>query len=230
MKICSKGIWNDTIPGISFDENGVSNFCKLQEVLMKQYPRGEQGLKDWRALIDKMKQNKGKSNYHCVVGVSGGVDSSYLMILLKEAGLNPLAVNLDNGFNSDIAVQNIFKLTNALSIDLETYVIEYEEIKDLLRSYMKARMPWADTPTDMAIRAVMYKVALKEDIKFIIRGNDFRSEGKQPKEWTYSDTKQLKYNQKRTLSPCSRKNLNLKSFSQNGKDFLFIKNLVRKLS
>jgi N-acetyl sugar amidotransferase len=193
MKVCTKGIWNDTIPGISFDENGVSNFCKLQEYMMHQYPRGERGLKDWEAIISKMKESKGSSIYHCVVGVSGGVDSSYLMVLLKKAGLNPLAVNLDNGFNSDIAVQNIFKITKKLDIDLETYVINYEEIKDLLASYVKARMPWADTPTDMAIKAVMYKVAIKENIKFIIRGNDFRSEGKQPKEWTYADTKQLKY-------------------------------------
>jgi N-acetyl sugar amidotransferase len=193
MKICSKGIWNETIPGIHFDENGVSNFCKLQEVMMQQYPRGEKGLKDWDAIINSMIKNKGKSAYHCVVGVSGGVDSSYLMVLLKEAGLNPLAVNLDNGFNSEISVQNIFKITKRLNIDLETYVINYEEIQDLLRSYIKARLPWVDTPTDMAIKAVMYKVALKENIKFIIRGNDFRSEGKQPKEWTYADTKQLRY-------------------------------------
>ncbi|MBN2396139.1 MAG: N-acetyl sugar amidotransferase [Candidatus Atribacteria bacterium] len=193
MKVCSKGIWNETIPGITFDENGISNFCKLQENMMETYPRGDKGLKDWEDIIARMKQNKGKGIYHCVVGVSGGVDSSYLMVLLKEAGLNPLAVNLDNGFNSEITVQNIYKITKKLNIDLETYVINYEEIKDLLRSYIKAGLPWVDTPTDMAIKAVMYKVALKEKIKFIIRGNDFRSEGKQPKEWTYSDTKQLKY-------------------------------------
>ncbi len=193
MKVCSKGIWNETIPGIAFDGNGISNFCKLQEHMMETYPRGDKGLEDWEAIIARMKEMKGKSVYHCVVGVSGGVDSSYLMVLLKEAGLNPLAVNLDNGFNSEIAVQNIFKITKRLDIDLETYVINYEEIKDLLRSFIKAGLPWVDTPTDMAIKAVMYKVALKENIKFIIRGNDFRSEGKQPKEWTYSDTKQLKY-------------------------------------
>ena len=115
------------------------------------------------------------------------------MILLKEAGLNPLAVNLDNGFNSKIAVQNIYKITKKLKIDLETYVINYEEIKDLLSSFIRARYPWADAPTDLAIKAVMYKFAIKENIKFIIRGNDFRSEGKQPKEWTYIDNKQLKY-------------------------------------
>ena len=193
MQICKKGIWNDTIPGITFDENGISNFCNLQEVMMEQYPRGVKGKQDWEIIISKMKENVGKSGYHCVVGVSGGVDSSYLMVLLKEAGLNPLAVNLDNGFNSKIAVQNIYKITEKLNIDLETYVIDYEEIKDLLRSFILARYPWVDAPTDLAIKAVMYKYAIQEDIQFIIRGNDFRSEGKQPKEWTYADNKQLKY-------------------------------------
>ncbi len=214
MRRCTKGIWDETIPGITFDENGVSNFCKLQEIMMKDYPRGEKGKEDWRALVDKMKQSSGKSGYHCIIGVSGGVDSSYLMLLLKKEGLNPLAVNLDNGFNSKIAVQNIYKITKKLNIDLETYVIDYEEIKDLLRSYIRARMPWIDTPTDMAIKAVMYKIALKEDVRFIIRGNDFRSEGKQPKEWTYSDAKQLKYIHKKFGEGVKLKTYPMLSFSK----------------
>jgi len=214
MRRCTKGIWDETIPGITFDENGVSNFCKLQEMMMAQYPRGEKGKKDWGGIVEKMKMNVGKSGYHCVVGVSGGVDSSYLMVLLKEAGLNPLAVNLDNGFNSEIAVQNIYKITKKLQIDLETYVIDYEEIKDLLRAFIRARLPWIDTPTDMAIKAVMYKYALKEDIKFIIRGNDFRSEGKQPKEWTYSDAKQLKYIHRKFGNGIKLKTYPMLSFSK----------------
>ena len=193
MKICTKGVWDETIPGIEFDENGVSNFCKLQEKMMADYPRGQKGKEEWESFVTQMKANGNGKKYDCIIGVSGGVDSSYLLHLAHEQGLRPLALNLDNGFNSDIAVQNIYKVTKALDIDLETYVIEYEEIKDLLKSYMKASLPWVDSPTDLAIKAVMYKCALKEGIGFIIRGNDFRSEGKQPKEWTYSDAKQLKY-------------------------------------
>lgn len=191
MKVCTKGVWDESIPGIKFDELGVSNFCKLQEKMMQDYPRGEQGKLAWEKLVTAMKiAGKGK-RYDCIVGVSGGVDSSYLLHIAHEYGLRPLAVNLDNGFNSEIAVQNIYKVTSKLNIDLETYVIDYEEIKDLLKSYMKAGIPWIDTPTDLAIKATMYKVANKEGIKFILRGNDFRSEGKQPKEWTYADGKQL---------------------------------------
>jgi len=193
MRICKKGIWDETIPGIKFDEEGVSNFCRLQEKMMADYPRGEKGMRDWENIIAKVKAaGKGK-RYDCIVGVSGGVDSSYLLHMAKEYGLRPLAVNLDNGFNSEIAVQNIYKVTRKLNIDLETYVIDYEEIKDFLASYMKASLPWIDAPTDNAIKASIYKIANKEGIKYILRGNDFRSEGKQPKEWTFSDTKQMRY-------------------------------------
>lgn len=160
---------------------------------MADYPRGEKGMADWNKLVAEMKKAGKDKRYDCLIGVSGGVDSSYLLHLATEYGLRPLAVNLDNGFNSEIAVQNIYKVTQKLGIDLETYVINYEEIKDLLKAYMNAGMPWADAPTDRAIKATMYKIAGKEDIKYVIRGNDFRSEGKQPKEWTYTDDRQLGY-------------------------------------
>lgn len=192
-KICSKGIWNESIPGISFDEKGISNFCKLQEHMMAQYPRGEQGLTEWENIVDKIKQSGKSKKYDCVIGISGGVDSSYLLHVAKEYGLRPLAVTLDNGFNTEIAGQNMFNITTKLGIDLETYVINSEEIKDLIKSYMRASLPWIDAPTDLAIKALMYKIANREGIKFIFRGNDFRSEGKQPKEWTYTDAKQLSY-------------------------------------
>lgn len=192
-QICVKGLWDSSIPGIEFDDDGVSNYCKLQEYMIAEYPLGEKGKKDWEAIVQNIKKAGSGKRYDCVVGVSGGVDSSYLLYLLKEYGLNPLAVNLDNGFNSQIAVQNIYKVTKALNIDLETYVVDYEEVKALMRSYMKASLPWIDTPTDLAIKALMYKIAIQENIKFILRGNDFRSEGKQPLEWTYADSKQLNY-------------------------------------
>ncbi len=193
-KTCSKGIWNETVPGINFDANGVSNYYYLQKTLEKNFPRGEAGKEIWEAYVWEIKEKGKNKKYDCIIGVSGGVDSSYLLHLAKNVyGLRPLAVNLDNGWSSDIAVKNIKKVTNKLDIDLETYVIDYEEIKDLLRSYMRASMPWIDTPTDRAIKGVMYMIASRESIKYILRGNDFRSEGKQPREWTTSDHKQLKY-------------------------------------
>lgn len=193
IKICSRGVWDESVPGIVFDENGVSNYAELFDKLAQHYPRGEEGKQLWLAFVDKIKKAGKNKRYDCIIGVSGGTDSSYLLHLAREYNLKPLAVNLDNGWNSDIAVKNIKKMTNKLGIDLETYVIDYEEIKDLLRSYIFAGIPWIDLPTDLAIKAVLYKIAARENIKFVIRGNDFRSEGSQPNEWTYGDGRQLNY-------------------------------------
>ncbi|MBI68482.1 MAG: N-acetyl sugar amidotransferase [Phycisphaerae bacterium] len=189
---CKKGLWDTTVPGIQFNEDGVSNYADMLENLMRHYPRGSKGKEYWGQLVKNIKKNARGKDYNCIIGVSGGTDSSYLLHLAKkEYGLNPLAVNLDNGWSSDIAVKNIKKITDSLNIDLETYVIDYEEVKEVLRSFMKASLPWIDSPTDLAIKAVLYKIADRENIKYILNGSDFRSEGKQPTEWTYSDAKQL---------------------------------------
>lgn len=190
-QICTRGLWDTTVPGIAFDENGVSNYAKMFERMIEAYPRGEQGKEHWQQIVGKIKK-KGKSRrYDCVIGVSGGTDSSYLMHLARQYGLRPLAVTLDNGWSSEIAVKNIKKVTTKLGIDLETYVVDYEEMKDIHRSYLKASLPWADFPTDLAIKAALYKIAKKEKLKYILIGHDFRSEGTQPSEWTHGDAKQL---------------------------------------
>lgn len=192
LKICTRGIWDSTIPGITFDENGVSNYAKMFDRLCETFPRGERGKRQWERILNGIKTSAKGKRYDCIIGVSGGTDSSFLLhIAKKEFGLNPLAVNLDNGWNSDIAVRNIKKVTQALDIDLETYVIDYEEVVRVLRAYMKSGLPWIDGPTDNAIAAVLYKTAARERIKFVLNGSDFRSEGKQPSEWTYTDSRQM---------------------------------------
>lgn len=192
-RICNRGAWDESVPNITFDENGTSNYAHLFDALVEAYPRGEKGKIDWEDIVKKIKDSGKNNQYNCVIGVSGGTDSSYLLHIAKEFGLRPLAVNLDNGWSSDIAVKNIRKMTNALGLDLETYVVDYEEIKDLIRCYLYSGLPWIDMPTDLAIKSVLYKIAKREGIKYILRGNDFRSEGTQPTEWTYGDGRQLKY-------------------------------------
>jgi N-acetyl sugar amidotransferase len=192
-KRCKLGIWDNSIPGIHFDENGISNYARIQQHLMKDYPLGEEGRKEWTKLSEMVKKKGKGRQYDCIVGVSGGTDSSYLLHVAREYGLRPLAVNLDNGWSSDIAVKNIKKLTSALNVDLETYVIDYEEIKDILRAFLRSGLPWIDVPSDMAIQAILYKIAQREKVKYILVGNDFRSEGKQPTEWTYGDLKLLRH-------------------------------------
>ena len=193
-QICQEGIWDNSVPGIRFDDRGVSNYATIQKKLSAAFPQGKKGFDDWIDIVARIKKTASRnSKYDCIIGVSGGTDSSYLLHIAKEYGLNPLAVNLDNGWNSDISVKNIKKMVLALDIDLETYVIDYEEIKDILRSYLLAGLPWVDGPTDLAIQSVLYKIANKENIKYVLIGSDFRSEGKQPTEWTYTDLRQLKH-------------------------------------
>jgi N-acetyl sugar amidotransferase len=193
-KVCSKGVWDESVPGIKFDENGVSNYARLFESLVEAYPRGEEGMKIWEDKVSRMKKQGRGKRYDCVIGVSGGTDSCYLLHIAKTIyGLRPLAVNLDNGWNSDIAVKNIKKVTSKLKIDFITYIIDYEELKDLIRVFMLGSMPWIDTPTDLAIKAALYKIADQEKVKYILRGNDFRSEGTQPVEWTGGDARVLRF-------------------------------------
>jgi len=190
---CKTGLWDTTVPGIKFDAEGVSNYCRMQQSLMALYPRGEKGLKDWEAIVGKMKVDGKGKKYDCVIGISGGTDSCYLLHIAHEYGLRVLAVFLDNGWSSNMAVTNIQRVTTALNYDLETFVINYEEVKAVLKSYMLAGLPWIDSPTDTAIKSVLYKAAAREGLKYALNGGDFRSEGKQPLLWTYSDTRQLNF-------------------------------------
>ena len=192
-KYCKEGVWDETIPDISIDKNGVSNYAKIFKQMLADYPRGKKGRVEWDNFVTKMKSNGIEKKYDCIIGVSGGTDSSYLLHAAKEEGLRPLAVFLDNGWSSNISLKNIEKMTKALNIDLYTHVIDYNEVKSVLRSYLKAGLPWADSPTDLAIRAILFKTANKFNLKYILTGHDFRSEGFQPTEWTYSDERQLKY-------------------------------------
>jgi N-acetyl sugar amidotransferase len=203
---CTMGLWDESVPGITFDEKGISNYAKMFLKFIELYPRGEKGLAVWEGWLKRIKKEGKNNKYDCIVGVSGGTDSCYLLYLAKENGLRPLAVNLDNGFSSKIAVENIKKVTNSLKIDLVTFVIDYEEVKTVLRSYLKASLPWVDGPTDLAIKAALYKVAEREGVKYIFNGSDFRTEGKQPTEWTYTDARQLYFILKKF------ENIKLKSF------------------
>ena len=156
---CKSGIWDTTVPGIRFDDKGVSNYCHIHENLMKAFVRGDEGDRKWCQIVGKIKQQGSGKKYDCIIGVSGGTDSSYLMHLAINYGLHPLAVNLDNGWSSDISVRNIKRITASLNIDLETYVIDYEEVMDVLRSFMIAELPWIDAPTDYAIMSILYRIA-----------------------------------------------------------------------
>ncbi len=188
--ICSRCIYDDTIPYITFDENGVCNYCHQHDQLEKEYPTGEKGLKKLKELAKKIKKTHTNKKYNVIVGISGGTDSSYLLYLTKEVlGLKPLATHFDNTWNSKIAVENIKNVTKKLNIDLFTYVVDNKEFTDIFRSYLKAGVPEADGASDMALATTHYVAARKYGIKYIFEGHSFRTEGIAPHGWTYMDAK-----------------------------------------
>jgi N-acetyl sugar amidotransferase len=143
-------------------------------------------------LVEAVKKAGRRNRYDCVVGVSGGRDSTYTLLKCVELGLRPLAVHFDNGWNSKIAVQNIESACRKLNVDLETVVADWEEFKDLQISFLKASTSDAEVPTDVSIHAVLHDMAARENIKYLFIGHSFRTEGIVPKGWTYMDGKYIR--------------------------------------
>jgi N-acetyl sugar amidotransferase len=188
-KYCTSCILDSEIPNITFDEDGICNYCDLLNGLQKKYPLNEGGQKYLNNMVNKIKRSGKGSNYDCIVGVSGGVDSTYVLYLAKKLGLRPLAVHCDNGWNSELAVSNIKNMLDILDVDLFTYVINWREFKELQKAFFKASVPDIETLTDNANTRVLYNIASKYRIKYIIKGNNFRTEGIVPRGWTYFDGK-----------------------------------------
>jgi N-acetyl sugar amidotransferase len=197
LKVCVNCVMDTSDINISFDENGVCNHCKEAEIKLKNgwFPN-EFGRKKLDRISEKIRKNVRKGNYDSIIGVSGGVDSSYLLHLAKiEMGLNPLVVHVDAGWNSEIAVSNIEKLVKKLNLDLITYVVDWEEIKDLQLAYLKSSLPNQDVPQDHAFFAKLYEIASEKGIKYVITGSNLSSESILPRSWGHDamDSIQLKY-------------------------------------
>jgi N-acetyl sugar amidotransferase len=190
---------NTSDPNIVFDANGYCNHCTSHLRVVKRWSDPEKNKKNLDNIIEQIKiDGKGK-DYDCVIGVSGGVDSTYVAYLVKFFGLRPLAVHLDNGWNSELAVNNIQNTLKKLDIDLNTWVLDWNEFSDIQLSMLKASTPDSEIPTDHAIRAVLQKYANKFNIKYILNGRNFTTEGISPWAWTYSalDWKYIKNIHKR---------------------------------
>jgi len=196
-RICSRCILGTTVPDIRFDEKGVCNYCKIHDKFEEKYPLNENGKEKLRELINKIKLKGKNKKYDCVVGISGGTDSTYCLYLIKKMGLRPLAVHLDNGWDSQIAVDNMKKAVEKLGVDLKTIKVDWEEFRDLQISFLKASVPDAEIPTDIAIYSILYRVAAELGVHFVLNGHSFRTEGTAPISWTYMDGKYLESVHKR---------------------------------
>lgn len=190
--ICSRCIYDDTVPNISFDDEGVCNYCRQIDSLEAEYPTGAEGAARLQKMVDDMKAAGRGKKYDAVIGVSGGCDSSYLVHQMKEVyGLRLLAAHFDNTWNSTIATENIHNVLDKLGVDLFTIVVDNKEYDDIYRSFFKAGVKDLETPTDIALATTLYRAAEKFGIKYMIEGHSFRTEGVAPLGWIYMDGKYI---------------------------------------
>ena len=190
---CARCVMDTTDPLITFDESGNCNHCSefIDRRSHHNY-KGAESDQKLEALIAEMKEAGKGRDYDCVIGMSGGIDSSYVAWIARKHGLRVLAVHLDNGWNSEEAVVNIRNIASKLDIDYESYVLNWEEFRDIQLAFLKASVPEAETPTDIAIPAALHKVAAKYNVKHIISGGNFATEGILPKSWHYN-AKDMRY-------------------------------------
>ena len=194
-QICTKCIMDTTDPDISFDDDGVCSHCHRYESIIrkKSYLRKrEDGALD--QLVEGIKRKGRGKRFDCIIGVSGGVDSTYVAYITKQLGLRPLAVHLDNGWNSDTAVANMKNVLEKLNIELETCVVDLEEFIDLQMAFLKASTPDSEIPTDHALLATLYMVAARENVQFVISGHNTSTEGGGVPAWSqgHGDWKYIK--------------------------------------
>lgn len=188
-QLCTRCVMDTSATEITFDENGVCNFCREFDILAETTigrPLNVR-LKELDEAIQKIKRIGKNDKYDCLIGLSGGVDSSYICYWAKQNGLRPLVVHFDNGWNSELAIKNIEKIINKTNFDLYTYVINWEDFKDLQLSYIKASVIDIEVPTDQLIFASLFKIARKYKIRSVINGNNISSEAILPKTWYYPD-------------------------------------------
>tara|TARA_B110000014_G_scaffold262962_1_gene258294 strand:+ start:1221 stop:2309 length:1089 start_codon:yes stop_codon:yes gene_type:complete len=170
---------------IVFDEDGVCNFCKDFKRLLSKRVEKDDNEYSLNKIVEKIIKDGKNKDYDCLIGVSGGVDSTFLAYKVKELGLRPLAVHFDNGWDSELSVINIQNTLQKLDIDLVTNVVDWEEFKDLQKSLLRASTPDGEVPSDHAVTGTLYRTANKFNIKYIITGLNYSDEGLLPKSWSY---------------------------------------------
>jgi len=185
--ICSRCVMDSTVPDIQYFADGRCSCCRhYDEVCVKDLHSDSDGQQRLEGLIEKIRRDGRGRSYDCLIGMSGGVDSSYVAYLVaKKYGLRALAVHLDNGWNTELAVANVERLVKTLHIDLITHVLDWNEFRDMQVSFLKSGISNIEIPTDHAIWAVLLRTANKHGIPYIIAGNNVTTESIMPESWLY---------------------------------------------
>lgn len=185
-QVCTKTIMDTTDPNIVFNEKGESDYyTNYKENIEPNWHPDERGYEELMKIADKIKKTSKNKDFDCIIGLSGGLDSSYAAYIATEVmGIRPLILHVDAGWNTDKAVGNIEKLINGLGLDLYTEVINWEEMKDLQTSFLKSQIADQDLPQDYAFFSGLYKFARKHNINYVLTGGNFSTECcREPEEW-----------------------------------------------
>ncbi len=182
---CSRCVMDTSDPDIRFDAGGVCNHCHTYDAMIARHARtGAQARAELDGIVAAVRRDGKRRAYDCVIGVSGGVDSTYVAYAVKKLGLRPLAVHLDNGWNSELAVANIERCLKALNIPLYTWVLDWEEFRDLQLAFLKASTPDSEIPSDHAIFAALRIMARRMGVKYVLAGINVRTESHLPAAWS----------------------------------------------
>jgi N-acetyl sugar amidotransferase len=192
-RMCTRCIMDTTAKGISFAQNGECSFCRLHDKLERLFPLNEKGKWMLGKITGHIKKSGRGRKYDCIIGISGGRDSTYLLYLARtQWGLRPLAVHFNDGYDNPVAGMNIKNAVRILNVDLRTITSDWRESKDIRIAFLKASVSNLEVGTDIGIFAALYGVAARENIKYILTAHSFRTEGISPLTWNYLDARYLK--------------------------------------
>lgn len=181
---CTRCVMDTTDPEITFDAQGVCNHChQFDERARKEWFPNEEGRCRWESLVQQIKAAGERQDYDCILGLSGGVDSSYLALKVHEWGLRPLVMHVDAGWNSELAVANIEAIVKHCGYDLHTHVVDWEDMRDLQLAYLRAAVANQDVPQDHIFFASLYHFATRNRIRYILSGGNLATEGIFPSAW-----------------------------------------------
>ena len=183
-QICTRCILDTTDPKISFDQHGVCNHChSFDEVISKGWHPNEQGRKMLEAKVAEIRAAGAGKKFDCIIGLSGGIDSSYLAIKLKEFGLRVLAVHVDAGWNSELAVHNIERVVDYCGFEFYSEVLDWREVADLQLAFLKSGVANQDVPQDHGFFSTLYKFAMQQKIRYVVNGGNIATESVFPAAW-----------------------------------------------
>ncbi len=192
-QICKRCVMDTSDPDIMFDERGYCNHCEdyLTRISQQTYQPGHSE-KQWGFILNRIKEKGKDKEYDCIVGISGGVDSCYTAHLCKEYGLRPLLIHMDNGWDTEISVKNIKTMVEKLGFDYVSYVLDWQEFREIQLAFLKSSIVDLEMPTDIAIPASIYEVAVQHNIKYILPGGNYTGEGILPLQMGYHVYKDMK--------------------------------------